>query len=117
VTEIQRASPTIIFHGQRIERRSGFVVGSHLICPGGHRFRPNLGADALVFMCTQRTAPGRICGAPMYLLYVPARGVTQPAMIWFADVDVNDVEIIRDMSIDQILTYFGVSSSGMERAG
>jgi hypothetical protein len=110
-----RAPATIVFHGQRIERRTGFVIGTKLVCPGGHTFKPAVGADAIVAICREQLAPGRICGAPMYFLALPAHGSRQPALLWFADVDVNDVTTIRDMSIEEVLTYFGVSFNPMDR--
>lgn len=106
------ASPWISFRGRVHRRAVGFVRSGELSCCLGHVHDAWIGRDGKLRCYHRLDAGDRLsprCGALLFVLVFPSAGDTAGPLLWAADVDEHDLQIIEShsMSLSQILTYFG----------
>lgn len=105
------ASHSLIFHGHKVVRMTGFVVGTRLRCPEGHAVGdPSRLLEDGAVSCDHRPADGHdACGALLYLLVLPARGARR--RIWAAQctqVELAEIERLG-LDADAVVAYFGAT--------
>jgi hypothetical protein len=106
-----RAGPLVFFHGRNIKRRVGFLLGAKPTCPAGHRVdqRAKFLEDGTLY-CDHRTGQGQTpCGAVLYVLVFPARGIKK--RIFLADCTRDEMQEIERLGLDAdgVLDYFGAT--------
>lgn len=88
----------------------GFVLDhAHLKCPDGHRVHEyaRIHEDGALFCMHRDRAGAKECGALVYVLVVPQRGVRRK--LWAADVTVDEMHLFEreHFEVDQIIAYLG----------
>lgn len=95
----------------RVRRVAWVTDPRHLTCPDGHRVREHfarIGEDGILW-CTYKGNGGKECGAMLWLLLVPQRGLRR---LWYAaDVTAHEMHEweARHLDIPDILKYLGVT--------